>query len=298
MKELLQRADETPATFLIALAAVTMAFLTDPFAPSSVALSSHGWLLPLLVSEGEPWRLLTHAFLHGGILHLAMNLMALLWVAPMLERMLGSVRFLSLYLLSALGGGIAVCLLYDPLDPVVGGSGALFGLFGALVACNMRAGRHLFSFLEFHGPRQLLSLILVNLAIGFLLPVVSNTAHIGGLVAGFAVQFVFLDPGRTPTRERRPLQLAVAALFLSTAMASIWPVTRWDWLWNRSAEATTVERRIALQRAAAMDYFGLRAATAADVMALQARLFPDRGSNTRPTLTGEPPADEPGERRR
>jgi hypothetical protein len=161
---------------------------------------------------------------------------------------MGTLRFVLLYAFSACGGGIAVCLLYEPTAPVVGGSGALFGMMGSLVAWNMRAGRHLFAFLEFEGPRRLLSLIAVNLLIGLLIPVVSNTGHVGGLVAGFALTFLWLAPSRETSAARRHWQAAVLALFASAAFASVRPVWRWDCILHEIEQASG-ERRLALERA-------------------------------------------------
>lgn len=265
MKDLFRRADEIPITLLIALAYVTMAFLTDPFRPPAALLAKYGWLVPLAVSEGEPWRLLTHAFLHGGLVHLGFNTWMLLAIGPALERSLGSLRMLVLYAVAATGGGVAVCLCYDVGAPVVGGSGALFGMLGAVVAMQMRAGRHLFAFLDYEGPRRVLGLIAVNLVLGWLIPFVSNTAHVGGLCAGFLATFVWLVPPRLPTRGLGAWRAATAALFAGLLFASVLPVTRYDWLWNRSLGVTDAARRGALQRAAAMSYYGLDRATRSDV---------------------------------
>ena len=235
MKELLEKADQFPATLVTVIAYVTMAFLTDPFHPGTEALHAYGSLRPLEVSEGEPWRLLSAAFLHGGIVHLGFNTWFLGQIGPLLERSLGSVRWVILYVVAALGGSLAVCLVNDPMQIVVGGSGALFGMLGAAVAMQMRSGRHAFSFLDFEGPRRLLGLIAVNLVIGFLLPFISNTAHLGGLCAG-------LGAWRAVTM----------LLFDSVTLHALRPVTRWDWLWNRGVEATSAAQREALHRAAAI----------------------------------------------
>ncbi len=93
MKGALEQIDEIPVTLLVAIAYVTLAFLTDPFQPSGEQLAAYGWLSPFLAANGEPWRLLSCAFLHGGILHLLFNLSMLLALGPALERSLGSVRY-------------------------------------------------------------------------------------------------------------------------------------------------------------------------------------------------------------
>ena len=178
--------DAYPATIVVAIACVTLAVVTRMFGPPEEfqeLLLQHGLLSPALVADGDWWRLLAAAFLHGGAVHLVFNLMMLWSLGPALEQSLGSLRFTALYVASSVFGNVAVCLLYDPRQPVLGASGAIFGLMGAAVALNMRSGRHAFAFLDFEGPRRLLGTIAINLVIGFLLPFVSNTAHVGGLLA-------------------------------------------------------------------------------------------------------------------
>lgn len=263
MKDLLGQADEIPVTLTIAIACITLLFLTNPFGPPDEfqqRLVQYGMMAPLGVSSGEPWRLVTTAFLHGGVVHIAFNLMMLAQIGPALERTLGSVRFALLYLVAAVGGNLAVCLWYAPDQSVVGGSGALFGLLGALVALHMRAGHHAFAMLDHHGPRQLLGMILANLAICWIIPFVSNTAHVGGLVTGFAMTLLWLVPPRAGARPPWAWRAAMAALFASALFASLVPVTRYDWLWNQGVAEMDPARRAALQRAAAMDYYGRSAA--------------------------------------
>jgi membrane associated rhomboid family serine protease len=255
---LLQQADRIPVTLLVALGYVTVFALTNMHGPDvkyGEMLYQYGSLTPLAAGNGESWRLLASAFLHGGLVHIGLNMMALLWIGPSLEIALGSLRFAVLYLVSAIGGSIAVCLLYDVYQPVVGGSGALFGMMGALLALNMRSGRHLFSFLDFDGPRRIVGLIVVNLVLSWLIPYVSNTAHIGGLLAGFLVIFLWIAPGRAPTSILRHWRLAITALYFGLLFWSIVPSTRFDHLWNR-AVADSSEGGDALRQAAVMSYFG------------------------------------------
>lgn len=267
MKGLLQQADRTPVTLLVALAYGTLFVLCDPWSGEQFGkqLAYYGWLTPLAAANGEAWRMLSCAFLHGNVVHLLFCLAALFAVGPAIEQSIGSLRFLLLYVVSALGSSIGICLLYDIDASVVGGSGALFGMFGALVAMNMRSGRHLFSFLDFEGPRRLISLIVVNLVLGFLLPMVSNTGHIGGLCAGFLVTFLWLVPGREVTGDLRGWRIAATALFASLLFASVMPVTRHDWLWNTALRAGDPHRQAAMRRAAAMSCYGTPAAGDADV---------------------------------
>lgn len=267
-------ADQIPVTLLVTLAYVTLAFLTGGLGAGadSEKLMKFGTLMPLLVADGEWWRLFASTFLHGGLVHLAFNTMMLLSVGPAIERSLGSVRFAILYLTAGLGGSLAVCSWYEPVGSVVGGSGALFGLLGAVVAINMRSGRHLLSFLDFEGPRRLLGMIVANLVIGFVLPFVSNTAHIGGLIAGFLVTFLWLVPPRAPTKSFEHWRLATLALFVSLTFASTMPVTRWDWLAHRAIDARDDAQGDTLLRAAAMSLLRQDDATARDARQLRDEL--------------------------
>lgn len=250
MRNLLDSANEAPVTHLLALGYVTMAFLSGGLDPSSGRLHELGALRGLDVAGGEPWRLLTYSVLHGGIVHLVFNTMMLVWLGPMLERAYGWWRFLVIYLAGALGGAVLFCLLGDPRALCVGGSGALFGMMGAALVRNMRAGRHLFSFLDHDGPRQLIGLIVTNLVLGMLLPGVSNTAHVGGLLGGFAVTFFLLDRGRGPVP--RAFALAVAALAFSATWYAVRPVARWDWLRGQAERATDPVARAAWREAEAL----------------------------------------------
>lgn len=246
-----RRLDEIPVTLVVVIVYVTLFVVCRPFDDPTEfrqRLADYGWLSGSRVAAGEPWRLLSYAFLHGNVLHLLFNLSTLLSVGPALERTLGSVRFLLLYVISALGGGLGTCLLYPPGDPVVGGSGALFGMLGGAIALNMRSGRHLLAFLDFEGPRRLMANVALNLAIGYFLPFISNTCHVGGLIAGFVLTFLWLAPGR-PSALQWAWRLATAALLASLTFAALLPVTRHDWL-DRAREAeTNPARKAALGRA-------------------------------------------------
>ena len=136
---------------------------------------------------GEWWRLFTAAFLHGSILHIAFNMYVLFVLGPTLERVLGHARYLILYLLAALGGGVASYIFSDMRTVSVGASGAIFGLMGALIV----AGRRLK-----YDIKQVVLLLAVNVVIGFMAPGVDWRAHLGGLVTGAAVAAVFVLPPR------------------------------------------------------------------------------------------------------
>lgn len=152
-------------------------------------------LYPEFTGVFQPWRLLTVALVHASFWHLGLNMLALWLIGRSLEPLLGRWRFIALYLLSALGGSVAVALLSFG-TPVVGASGAIFGLFGALLVI----GRHLGA--NIAGIAIILG---INLVIGFIPGFnVSWQAHVGGLVAGALVAFVYT---RTRAAQQRTLQI-------------------------------------------------------------------------------------------
>ncbi|MGY2083519.1 rhomboid family intramembrane serine protease [Blastococcus sp. SYSU DS0539] len=157
---------------------------------------------PLAVEIGEPWRLFTAAFLHIGLLHLALNMLALLVFGSELERQLGRLRYLALYLVAALGGATAIQLFGDPLRPVAGASTAIYGLLGALGVLMV---------LRRQDIRGILVLLGINIFISFL-PGVSLLGHLGGLVTGAALAGLLVVTRRRPRLQG--VALAVLALTL------------------------------------------------------------------------------------
>jgi membrane associated rhomboid family serine protease len=152
-------------------------------------------LYPDLTGSFEPWRLFTAALVHSGFWHIGLNMLALWMIGRSLEPLLGRARFLTLYLLSALGGSVAVALL-SFTTPVVGASGAIFGLFGALIVIGRHIGANI---------AGIAIILAVNLAIGFIPGFnVSWQAHVGGLVVGALVGLIY---ARTRSVRRRALQV-------------------------------------------------------------------------------------------
>ena len=264
MKDLVRTLDEIPVVALVALAYVSLAFLTDPVDPTVHQLMRFGAARGIEVADGEPWRLLSYAFLHGGAMHLLFNLYALIAIGPALERILGSRRFLLVYLVSALAGGAAGTLWHSPLAPLVGGSGALVGMMGALLALQARAGREPTAFLRGHGGRQLVAMIALNLLIGLLVPVVSNSAHVGGLLGGFVLVWFVLEPARGRRAMQGPVAWAVAALFVGTVALALRPVHRWDWQLLQWERTESPARRAELRAAFGLSLAGREDAVASD----------------------------------
>src|SRR5690606_2338407 len=131
---------------IIALTAFTSLLQRIPGFGTQVTgalLFQAGYLYPSL-NGGifEPWRLFSALLVHGGLWHLGLNMLALWMIGRSLEPMLGRWRFLALYLLGGLGGSVAVAIL-APTTPVVGASGAVFSLFGALLVIGLHLGANM-----------------------------------------------------------------------------------------------------------------------------------------------------------
>lgn len=162
----------------------------------NVAIFLLGFLTPAIqellifwpaVGSFEPYRAITSGFLHASTLHLLLNMYALWIIGPFLEQLLGRWRFISLYFLSLLAGTVAVVLFATPGDVswrigVVGASGAVFGLFGAVVFVLRRVGRN---------AQQILIVIGINVVFSFVVRGISWQAHLGGLIIGALLALVF-----------------------------------------------------------------------------------------------------------
>lgn len=131
------------------------------------------------ILDGEWWRIVSSMFLHIGVFHLFMNMLALYFLGTTVERIYGSKRFLFIYFLAGIGGGI-VSFAFS-VNVSAGASGALFGLFGALLFFGLI---HKKLFLQTMG-RGLLFIVGLNIVFGFLIPQIDMGAHLGGLVFGF-----------------------------------------------------------------------------------------------------------------
>lgn len=155
------------------------------------------------VADGQWYRLISNAFLHEpgltgfGPAHIIFNMWALIFVGPPLERQLGRLRFLAVYLVSALGGSVLYYLAGPPNVEALGASGAIFGLFGAWFVLSRRLGLD---------NRQIVTLIVLNLVISFAVPGIAWQAHVGGLVAGALLTAAFAYAPRNRPQARALVQ--------------------------------------------------------------------------------------------
>jgi rhomboid protease GluP len=163
---------------------------------SAKELVDYGALVPSLVQHGEWWRLFTAIFLHASIAHILFNMTSLFAVGTLCERLYGSAKFLAIYLGSGLAGslvsfGYAVLTGSDLYSPHVGASGAIFGIAGALLTLRFQRSEVIPRRIRDQISGWLIALVGINLAISFVTPYVDNSAHIGGLLGGIALSFVF-----------------------------------------------------------------------------------------------------------
>ena len=154
--------------------------------------TDHGQLYgPAVVVGHQWWRIVTAAFLHASITHIAFNMLALYQVGNVVEQLFGKVRFTLLYAIAMLGSGLAVTS-FSYTSVTLGASGAIFGLFGALVAVGLRLGARGRSLIG-----QVLPIVVLNLVFTFAIPNISAAAHVGGLITGFlAGLLLFMVPPR------------------------------------------------------------------------------------------------------
>jgi rhomboid protease GluP len=131
----------------------------------------------------EYYRLLTSIFLHADIIHIACNMYALYVLGPIVERYYGKSKFLLIYFVSGLLGNLFSCLFMSELTYSLGASGALFGLLGSIAYFTYYYRATLQGFLR----SQIIPTLLVNLAIGFMIPGIDISAHIGGLIGGILI---------------------------------------------------------------------------------------------------------------
>ena len=163
------------------------------------------------LAEGEWWRLLSAAFLHHGIVHLGMNMLALWWFGGAMEAALGRGRFLLLYAVAGLAGS-AGALLLSPEAITVGASGAIFGILGAALVLE-RGGTYVFG-------GGALGVIVLNLAFTFLVPNISIGGHLGGLAGGALGALALSRFRRGHAAYGRPGAVGIAGL-VAVAVVSV-----------------------------------------------------------------------------
>ncbi len=199
---------QTPAT--AALVLINVVLWVGQILPGS-QLTQYLFFAPLL-TQSEPWRMITAGFVHdpSNPLHVLLNMYSVFIFGQVLEPLLGRARFVALYLVAILGGSVAVLFLGDPFTPVVGASGAFFGLMAAYFVVLKSIGQN---------SRSMVGLIAINLFIGFLIPGISWQGHLGGLLAGGAVASLYANTrGSNQQTAQKIGVLAIVAVFVVLAI--------------------------------------------------------------------------------
>lgn len=158
------------------------------------------------IIDGEWWRLISSMFLHIGLVHIIMNMIAVYYLGVMVERIYGSWRFLFIYFMAGIGGSLASFAFTTNVS--AGASGALFGLFGALLFFGLIYKKIFFQTMG----KSVLIIIGINIVFGFTVQQIDISAHLGGLTAGFVASAVFHLPKKKNYRIQFLALLVYAAL--------------------------------------------------------------------------------------
>jgi membrane associated rhomboid family serine protease len=201
-----RRGGATPVVTYTILA-ITLGVFVLQLVSGSAVTRALGYAPPL--TPIEPWRMLTVALVHSpsSFFHILFNMYALFVLGPLLEQLVGRARFLVVYIVSTFAGSVAVLWL-APLTFVVGASGAIFGLFGAFFVIQRRLGGN---------TVQLMVILGINLALGFVVPGISWQAHVGGLLGGAIVALIMV---RTRRRDQQVVQAMLIAAFGAVLVAA------------------------------------------------------------------------------
>jgi len=179
--------------------------------PSGRSLEALGMTGAYAMREGRWWTLITAIFLHGGLLHIYFNLSSIRQLAPAVEEIFGTSRLVIIFMVSGVFGYVVSNLRGIPFT--VGASGSLFGLLGALVFYGRNRGGTFGAAIY----KQSWQGALVNLLLGFMIPIVNNWAHIGGFIGGYAMAMLL---GYTEKRrENMAMQISAIAAVLLTVVA-------------------------------------------------------------------------------
>jgi rhomboid protease GluP len=167
-----------------------------------------GALVPALVAQGRAWLLFTSMFLHAGFVHLALNMLSLYFLGSFVEVAFGRGRFLALYLTSGLAGGLAYLYFGDFDGTVVGASGAIFGILGALFVLERKG--------SIMTGGQVAGLIVLNLIFTFAVSNISVGGHVGGLIGGVVLMWLLVHTRRSAAQS---IAATVAVVVASVIVA-------------------------------------------------------------------------------
>ena len=168
---------------------------------------------------GHYWTLITASFLHGSLLHIFFNLSWLRQLGAITVHFLGPGRFVIIYVLTGIGGFLLSNVWNtSPIgpSPTIGASCSIFGLLGVLAAFSKRRG----GVIGLNLNRQIWAWTIVGLAFGFLIPMINNAGHIGGLITGYILGYIL--PKQEGTRESGVLQLSALIILGISLLCFVW----------------------------------------------------------------------------
>jgi len=179
-------------------------------ASNSNALQMLGESLPLHINLLQPWRFVMAVFLHASLMHIGFNMWVLMDIGPLVEERFGSARYFFIYVVTGIGGYILSSFLGHFS---IGGSGALLGLIGVLLAMTMN--RRAAGMQMLRG--QLIRWLIYIAVLGFFFPDIDNSAHLGGLATGFLLGKIMVDRTPNSPEERKRANLMALAAGLAVA---------------------------------------------------------------------------------
>jgi rhomboid protease GluP len=203
------------AVFLVMAAAGAGIFTVNPevhvlwgsnFGPRTVA--------------GEWWRLLTSIFVHFGVMHLLLNMWVLRLYGELAERLFGTAHYLALYLFAGIAGSLA-SLAWHPEVNSAGASGAIFGIFGGMLAFVARRRNRVPASIMVAHRNSMLAFVAVNLLFGFVYPGIDNAAHLGGLAAGFVLGLALGRPVDAQYRSQHGFGALIGVVICSAALLAL-----------------------------------------------------------------------------
>lgn len=186
---------------------------------SVLTLIEYGAKYNPAIIDGEWWRIATSMFLHIGVLHLLMNMFALFYLGTAVEKLYGTFRFVIIYMLAGLFGGVASFMLNPHV--AAGASGAIFGLFGALLFFGVQYKQLFFRTMGWN----LIFIVCLNIAFGLLVPQVDNGAHIGGMIGGFLATAIVRMP-----KQKKPQMQVVALIIYGIALSGMFTIGYFGWM--------------------------------------------------------------------
>ncbi|OLS34095.1 rhomboid family intramembrane serine protease [Alkalihalophilus pseudofirmus] len=202
------------ATYVLLIMIAVMFYIIEQNGGSThvLTLIEFGAKYNPAILDGEWWRFFSSMFLHIGFIHLFMNSLALFYLGGAVERMYGTSRFVLIYFIAGLIGSISSFAFNEQV--AAGASGAIFGLFGALLYFGTAQPKLFFRTMGMN----VLVILGINLVFGFVMPMIDNGAHIGGLVGGFLAAALV----QLPKEKGRPRQIFYLLGTIILALSLFW----------------------------------------------------------------------------